>query len=98
MIPRAVRSRITIVLAATVVGALALGATDAARTQALTPQEQALHALNRLAFGPRPGDAERVARMGVPAYIELQLHPERIADGRLEARIGQLEQRRRLES
>ena len=71
-------------------GALALGATTAPRTEALTPQEQALHVLNRLGFGPRPGDAERVARMGVPAYIELQLHPERIADGRVEARIAAL--------
>jgi uncharacterized protein (DUF1800 family) len=39
----------------------------------------ALHALNRLAFGPAPGDLERVARIGAPAWIEEQLHPERIA-------------------
>ena len=41
---------------------------------------QAEHALNRLAFGARPGDVERVLRIGVDRWIEQQLHPERIAD------------------
>ena len=87
-----VHSRLTPALATSVAlaGALALGATTAPRTEALTPREQTLHVLNRLGFGPRPSDVERVARMGVPAYIELQLHPERIADGRVEARIAAL--------
>jgi uncharacterized protein (DUF1800 family) len=86
------RSRLPCALATSVAlaGALALGATTAARTEALTPREQALHALNRLGFGPRPGDVERVERMGVPAYVELQLHPERIADTRVEARVAAL--------
>ena len=86
------RSRLPRALATSVAfaGALALGATTAARTEALTPREQALHALNRLGFGPRPGDVERVERMGVPAYVELQLHPERIADARVDARVAAL--------
>jgi len=42
-------------------------------------QAEALHVLNRLAFGPTPGDLERVARMGTPAWIAEQLHPERLA-------------------
>ena len=42
-------------------------------------QAQALHVLNRLAFGPAPGDLERVTRMGAPAWIAEQLHPERLA-------------------
>jgi uncharacterized protein (DUF1800 family) len=37
------------------------------------------HVLNRVAFGPRPGDVERVRRIGVDAYIDEQLYPERIA-------------------
>ena len=37
------------------------------------------HVLNRVAFGPRPGDVERVKRIGIDAYIDEQLHPERIA-------------------
>ena len=45
---------------------------------ALTPDEQILHALNRLAFGPRPGDVQKVRAMGLDQWIEQQLHPERI--------------------
>ena len=41
-------------------------------------QAEALHVLNRLAFGPRPGDVERVMKMGVDAYVDEQLHPETI--------------------
>ncbi|OWY31272.1 DUF1800 domain-containing protein [Herbaspirillum robiniae] len=44
----------------------------------LSPQERALHVLNRLAYGPRPGDLEQVENMGVKRYIDQQLHPERI--------------------
>ena len=36
------------------------------------------HVLNRVAFGPRPGDVERVRRIGIDAYIDEQLQPERI--------------------
>ncbi|MGA9856189.1 MAG: DUF1800 domain-containing protein [Gammaproteobacteria bacterium] len=39
---------------------------------------QALHLLNRLAFGPAPGDVQRVAAMGVDQYIQQQLHPDSI--------------------
>lgn len=42
-------------------------------------QAEALHVLNRLAFGPTPGDLDRVTRMGAPAWIAEQLHPERLA-------------------
>lgn len=39
---------------------------------------QALHVLNRLAFGPAPGDVQRVVAMGIDAYIQQQLHPDSI--------------------
>ncbi|HEY7336524.1 MAG TPA: DUF1800 domain-containing protein [Bryobacteraceae bacterium] len=39
-----------------------------------------LHALNRLTYGPRPGDLEAVKKMGVSEWIDLQLHPERIPE------------------
>jgi uncharacterized protein (DUF1800 family) len=39
------------------------------------------HALNRLTFGPAPGDYQRVAKLGVAAFIDEQLAPEKIADG-----------------
>ena len=50
-------------------------------------QKRAVHALNRLTFGPRPGDVEQVARMGVDKWIELQLHPDKIDDSALDARL-----------
>jgi uncharacterized protein (DUF1800 family) len=37
-------------------------------------------ALNRLTFGPRPGDAEHVRKLGLKKWIDQQLHPERIAE------------------
>jgi len=46
----------------------------------LSKDEQIIHALNRLTFGPRPGDIEAVRRMGVKKWIDFQLHPERIAE------------------
>src|SRR6185437_1092180 len=46
------------------------------------------HALNRLAYGPRPGDVERVRRMGLAAYIDGQLDPRRIADPALEQALA----------
>ncbi|MBI1967519.1 MAG: DUF1800 domain-containing protein [Gemmatimonadetes bacterium] len=47
-------------------------------SQALAARDSALHVLNRLAYGPRPGEVERIARMGVLRWIEQQLAPERI--------------------
>ena len=46
----------------------------------LTEEEKAVHVLNRLGYGPRPGDVERVLRMGVDAYVESQLQPWTLDD------------------
>jgi uncharacterized protein (DUF1800 family) len=62
----------------------------------LDPGQQAVHVLNRLAFGPRPGDVERVERMGVQRWIDAQLQPEAIAmPAPLQARLDGLETVRR---
>src|SRR3989475_2166783 len=53
---------------------------------ALTPQDSALHALNRLAYGPRPGDVPRVAAEGVMRWIDRQLSPDGIDEDRLAQR------------
>jgi len=50
---------------------------------ALSPQDSAFHALNRLAYGPRPGDVPRVAAGGVLRWIDRQLSPDGINDDRL---------------
>jgi len=41
---------------------------------------QIMHVLNRLTFGPKPGDVEAVQKMGLEAYIEQQLRPETIPE------------------
>lgn len=43
-------------------------------------QLKAIHVLNRLGFGPGPGDIERVNAMGVENYIHQQLYPDTIAE------------------
>ena len=48
-------------------------------TAAMNREQRAMHALNRLAFGPRPGDFEHVRAVGVEAWIHQQLRPESIA-------------------
>src|SRR6267378_936189 len=53
----------------------------------LSPDEAILHALNRLAYGPRPGDMERVRQMGLAKWIEEQLNPGSIDDKTMEARL-----------
>ena len=75
----AVRAALKVVIAA-----IALAATGDA-SAAPAPDRQAadqkvLHLLNRIAYGPRPGDVQRVEAMGIDRYIDEQLHPERIAE------------------
>ena len=55
---------------------------------AANEQKRALHALNRLTFGPRPGDLQQVMAMGVDRWVALQLHPEKISDAMLESRLA----------
>src|SRR5438128_4442025 len=58
---------------------------------ALTPQDSAFHALNRLAYGPRPGDVPRVAAEGVMRWIDRQLSPDEIDNERLAERERQFQ-------
>ena len=53
----------------------------------LTPDEAILHALNRLAYGPRPGEVERIRQMGLAKWIDQQLNPNSIDDKAMEARL-----------
>jgi uncharacterized protein (DUF1800 family) len=47
-----------------------------------------VHVLNRLGFGPTPGDVERVRRLGLSRYIDQQLEPAKIADAGMAARLA----------
>jgi uncharacterized protein (DUF1800 family) len=53
----------------------------------LNADEAIFHALNRLAYGPRPGDVERIRQMGLAKWIDQQLNPNSIDDKALEARL-----------
>ncbi len=57
----------------------------------LSESQRILHVLNRLGFGARPGDVERVKAIGIDKYIEQQLSPEKINDSASEAKLQNLE-------
>jgi uncharacterized protein (DUF1800 family) len=63
-------------------------ATSSRHVLQLTDEQRALHALNRLTFGPRPGDLQKVMDMDVNDWIEQQLHPEEISDSVLDGKLG----------
>lgn len=50
-------------------------------------RELIVHVLNRLGYGPRPGDVERVREMGLDPYLRAQLHPETIPDRAVEQKL-----------
>src|SRR5438093_7352603 len=60
--------------------------------QKLSADKQVVHVLNRLTFGPRPGDTGQVQRLGVKKWMDLQLHPDRIQENPvLEGKLKPLE-------
>ena len=82
-------------LALAMAGALALGAivpvgadTKSKASSGLTENQKVIHLLNRIGYGPRQGDVERVKRMGIDKYIDLQLNPERLDDPAIEAKLA----------
>ncbi len=62
-----------------------------AEAPALSSPEMIEHVLSRTTFGSRAVDRERVAAIGIAAYLEEQLHPEGIDDGALEQRLAGFE-------
>src|SRR5258708_360960 len=55
----------------------------------LNEQEAILHALNRLGFGPHPGEVEQIQKTGLQNWIQGQLHPENTADPVIDARLAE---------
>jgi uncharacterized protein (DUF1800 family) len=55
---------------------------------ALTEEQKARHVLNRLAFGPRPGEVERVKAMGSRAWVDEQLAWEKIDDSAVDRKAA----------
>jgi uncharacterized protein (DUF1800 family) len=60
------------------------------KAKKLTEEQRIVHVLNRLGFGARPGDIERVKAMGIDNYINQQLNPEKIADTVAENKVKDL--------
>jgi len=57
----------------------------------LSEDQKILHVLNRLGFGARPGDVEKVRKTGLKNYIEQQLNPEKISDEALDKKTASFE-------
>jgi uncharacterized protein (DUF1800 family) len=74
------------------------GSVTASASADTATEAEAVHVLNRTAFGPRPGDVQRVMKMGVDRYIDEQLHPDTVpmpaelADRLAKLRQGQMSQ------
>ncbi|MGA9995829.1 MAG: DUF1800 domain-containing protein [Pyrinomonadaceae bacterium] len=81
-------------MAALMCGTLAFGVSaqqlKASKAQSLSEEQRILHVLNRLGFGARPGDVERIKAQGLNNYIKAQLYPEKIADPVAEAKVQNL--------
>src|SRR5436190_286286 len=70
--------------------AIALASAGAARSGAeglADDTSVAVHVLNRVTFGPRPGDLAKIQQLGVDRFIDQQLHPERIDDSAVVRRL-----------
>ncbi len=71
--------------------ALVVRADTKTALKALTEEQKILHVLNRLGFGVRPGDVEKVKAMGLQKYIDQQLNPLSIADPVADAKVKNLD-------
>ncbi len=54
----------------------------------LTPDEKLLQVLNRFTYGPRPGDLEHIRAIGIQAWFNEQLVPQKIDDSALDRRLA----------
>src|SRR5215831_13655860 len=72
--------RTTSIVAAGLALAFIGSAKNDAFHQQIPKAERIEHALNRLTFGPKPGDVERVEKIGLKKWIDQQLHPDRIPE------------------
>ncbi len=88
---RHLRPATALVVLCAIAGASLAGASKPSSVVIANPDDKTiLHVLNRIGFGARPGDIERVRRIGLDTYIDQQLHPERIPDNAMNGRLGDL--------
>jgi uncharacterized protein (DUF1800 family) len=93
----AFRHRYRLLTSAVLVAAISLAhpSLDAQKTKSGVPSnpddKTIIHVLNRIGFGPGPGDVARVREMGLATYIERQLYPQKIDNPQLAPRLASLE-------
>jgi uncharacterized protein (DUF1800 family) len=73
------------------IGANAQQMMQKTKAKPLTENQKILHVLNRLGFGARPGDVERVKSVGINKYIEQQLNASSITDAVAESKVKDLD-------
>lgn len=74
-----------------VLASMAAGYATATPAKKLTEEQRIVHVLNRLGFGARPGDVQRVKALGLENYINQQLAPEKIDDAVAENKVKDLD-------
>src|SRR5437016_8609243 len=92
---RPTRKLFTLLTFALLISAAALLAADKNKSKKqpangpaqMDDDKRILHALNRFAFGPRPGDVDKVRSIGLDKWFEEQLHPDNVDDNAVEARL-----------
>ncbi len=57
------------------------------KAKSLTEEQKIIHVLNRLGFGARPGDIEKVKLIGLKTYIDQQLNPNSITDALADSKV-----------
>jgi uncharacterized protein (DUF1800 family) len=60
-------------------------------TKKLAEEQKVAHLLDRVTFGARPGDIERVLKLGWEKYLDEQLRPERVSDQVVEKKLMNIE-------
>lgn len=60
-------------------------------SKSLSAEQKTIHLLDRITFGARPGDVERVMKTGWEKFLDEQLHPERISDTALDQKLKGIE-------
>lgn len=61
------------------------------QTTSLSDGQKSSHLLDRITFGARPGDVERVTKIGWEKYLNEQLHPDRISDQVITEKLKNIE-------
>jgi uncharacterized protein (DUF1800 family) len=85
----AIRQRTVLVAILVVAVGTAGGAQRRASGVPSSPDDKTIvHVLNRIGFGPSPGDVAHVREIGLAAYIDQQLNPARVPDEAIQARLA----------